>query len=37
MGSHERAVMDLELRAGSDWVTKHFVTFLKKMYLKNII
>ena len=30
MGSHERAVMGLELRAGSARVTKHFVTIFSK-------
>ena len=27
MGSHEQAVMGLEPRAVTAWVTKHFVTF----------
>ena len=30
MGSHEPAVMGLESRAVSAWVSKHFVTFFSK-------
>ena len=30
MGSHEQAVMGLESRAVSAWVTMHFVTIFNK-------